>query len=456
MASTAAHPAGRERVPGGLVTRQVRQVRILTELEHLLDGPQCPACQYIDEAERSFFSWFAIESYTTTEVQARLRASMGMCAAHLRRLIDEVSQTHILTTVMRHAVVGAQARLRDEIAAGVCPGCQATTSAAGRVSQLVAEGLLDPAHARLYAEHQGLCLVHLLQAIAVADQPVVKLLAERMLSTLDENGDGMIIERLAGADRDSVGRAARREGLPDEQTTESIVAGLSARLGLAACPVCLATGRMQRRYVRWFCERTSEHDPSLETDPGELCAAHLHDIAIADPQAAIEASHRKSASARAELRRLVKTVSRFAPGPRRRGNRTPELDGARAELLAEHHCSACHAATGVDDSQLSLLAASVAVAPIRDLYHGNHGACARHALLLANGSTARLIKQHADARLGLLLWELQETARKHAWAYRHESSGTEHDAWLRAAVHIDGRVFEGGPAPTMIVGLDVP
>ena len=44
-------------------------------------------------------------------------------------------------------------------------------------------------------------------------------------------------------------------------------------------------------------------------------------------------------------------------------------------------------------------------------------------------------------------WEVEETARKYAWAYRHETSGPERDAWLRAMAQIDGRVFEGGPAP---------
>jgi hypothetical protein len=154
------------------------------------------------------------------------------------------------------------------------------------VGSLVADGLQDPAHARRYSKHAGVCLAHLLPAIAASEEPVVTLLAERMIATLEEDVDGAVIERLAGADRDSSRRAARRAALPDAQPTDSTLEGLRQRLALS----------------------------------------------------------------------------------------------------------------------------------------------------------------HADARLGLLAWELSQAARKQAWAYRHEPSGPEHDAWLRAAAQIDGRTFEGGPA----------
>ncbi|MGH2884313.1 MAG: hypothetical protein ACRDPA_16740, partial [Solirubrobacteraceae bacterium] len=44
--------------------------RVVSELERLLRTPGCPACAYVDEAERSFFSWLQIESHTVAEVQA--------------------------------------------------------------------------------------------------------------------------------------------------------------------------------------------------------------------------------------------------------------------------------------------------------------------------------------------------------------------------------------------------
>jgi hypothetical protein len=63
------------------------------------------------------------------------------------------------------------------------------------------------------------------------------------------------------------------------------------------------------------------------------------------------------------------------------------------------------------------------------------------------------LRNHTDARLALLAWEVQETARKYAWAYRHEPTGPERHGWLRGLIQIDGRVFEGGPAPTAANGM---
>jgi hypothetical protein len=67
---------------------------------------------------------------------------------------------------------------------------------------------------------------------------------------------------------------------------------------------------------------------------------------------------------------------------------------------------------------------------------------------MTDGDLARLVKRHCDARLSVLCWELEEATRKSAWACRHEPAGPERDAWLRAIAQVDGRVFEGGAAPT--------
>ena len=59
-------------------------------------------------------AWFQIESFTTVEMQTRLRAAMGMCAAHVYRLIEGTGEGHLMTTVMRHTVSGARERLGGE------------------------------------------------------------------------------------------------------------------------------------------------------------------------------------------------------------------------------------------------------------------------------------------------------------------------------------------------------
>lgn len=51
---------------------------VLSEVESLLRDQACPACRQVDEAERSFFSWFEIESFSSAEMHARLRSAMGL------------------------------------------------------------------------------------------------------------------------------------------------------------------------------------------------------------------------------------------------------------------------------------------------------------------------------------------------------------------------------------------
>ena len=57
--------------------------RALHESEHLPRNQGCPACISLAAAGRTFFSWFANENHTSADVQAQLRAGMGMSPVHL-------------------------------------------------------------------------------------------------------------------------------------------------------------------------------------------------------------------------------------------------------------------------------------------------------------------------------------------------------------------------------------
>ena len=167
---------------------------------------------------------------------------------------------------------------------GLCPACEVAISAGRRAVGLVIDGLADPAHARLYAAHTGMCLPHVVQAALAAEAPTLKLIAERLFESLTGSREDALVELLAGVDRDASRRAAWRQQLPVEQAGGSTLGDLSDRLALDACPVCLSTGWIERRYIQWFVERQQEHDASIVSDPGELCASHLHDVALADPR----------------------------------------------------------------------------------------------------------------------------------------------------------------------------
>ena len=184
------------------------------------------------------------------------------------------------------------------------------------------------------------------------------------------------------------------------------------------------------------------------TDPGELCASHLHDATLADASAAgRQALERKRTNRIVQLERCLQRLAQ-TPAPERRRRRTPEApDGIRGELLAKPHCTACHAREGVERAERDLVVASLGLAEVRSRYEHSHGLCVRHAQQVPDGLATRLVRPHADARLALVAWEVHETARKYAWAFRHEPDGPERDGWLRGLAQIDGGVFVGGPAP---------
>jgi len=423
---------------------------VLSELERLLRTPGCPACRYVDEAERSFFSWLQIESFSVAEVQARLRASIGMCPVHSRRLVEEVGGGHMMTIVMREALAGARRRLRDELAPGPCPACEATQFGAQRARQMVLDGLNDPAQARLYADHGGICLVHFLDAAPVLERATLRPLAERVLTSLAEAeiDDAGLVALLGGADQDARRRAQWRDRVPEPLGASSTVEQVCARFEIEACPVCLSTGLAERRYVRWHLEHAAQGDPSLRNDPGELCAVHLHDVALAERALAAQAIEHKRAASMSRITRLLGRLGEIPHAARRgRGGPDDELEAARQELVTRPYCPACNARDGIERSQLDLVVAALALSPARERYELGHGLCVHHSLQVPDGQAARLARRHLDGRLGVLAWEVGETARKYAWAYRHERGDHEHSAWLRALAQIDGRVFEGGPAP---------
>ncbi len=434
---------------GAVSRRQAESRRVLSELERLLTEPGCPSCRYVAETERSFFSWFEIESHTTAEVQAQLRAAMGMCPAHSRRLLEGVGEGHVTTIVMREALAGAGLALRGESQISSCPACDSATFAVRHARTLLVDGLRDPALARLYAEHDGLCLVHLLDALPGTDPSTLRVLAERLLRSLYDFAGITLVGLLAGVDADAPRRAMWRDRLPHLSATGSTVERLQERLEIDACPVCLGAGIAGRDYLQWLVVDSAQDDPSLGTDPGEMCASHLHDAALADSSVAWNgAAQRKRATRIAQLESFLARLAQTPiPERRRRRANSDALEHLLGELRAAPYCPACHARDGIEHAQHDLVVASLALAPIRDWYEHGHGLCVRHARRVPEGPAARVARQHADARLALIAWEVQETARKYAWAFRHESSGPEQDGWLRGLAQIDGRVFEGGPAP---------
>ncbi len=420
---------------------------MLSEFESILRLPGCPVCHQAGEAERNFFSWFEMESFSTAEMRARLRDSMGMCPAHSRRLIETVKAENVVNVVAREALAGGQQLLGGRVQPEQCPICEAVAFASEHACGVLLRGLIEPASERLYREHEGICLVHLLQTASSAEASTLRVLADHVIETLSEADADSTLRLLAGCDDDSRLRARWRERLPDEPTGSSSAELLTARLEVESCPVCLSAHSAERHYLQWFVERAAEGDPSLRSDSGEFCRTHLHDVAFPDAAAADLAIERKRSTRAREVRALRDQLAEL-PATARRGRRarSDDPEGALAELLSGHYCPVCHAVEGIERSQFELLAASLALTPVRERYERSHGLCVRHSMWIGPAQPAELVKRHLGARLSVLAWEVQETARKYAFAYRHEMNGPEQNAWRRALVQIDGGVLQGGPA----------
>jgi hypothetical protein len=368
----------------------------------------------------------------------------------IANLTEGEGEGHIMTTVMRHALAGARETLRDGGHPGPCPGCDAAAFGSQRGRNLLLEGLADRGQARAYADHKGICLRHFLAAADVADRHALGLLAERLVASLDDQDrNETLVGLIGGLDQDAGRRNTWRERLEEPPAGGSTVARLCYQLQLETCPACLARGQADRGYAQWFVEHSHERDPSLETDPGELCAAHLHDVATLDKATATRAAQRQRAARLGQLQRLLDHLKRDRPSARaRRGRRgtNDDLGPARNELTSTAHCPACHARDGIEQSQLALINATLALREVRDRYEHGHGLCVRHALQVTDTRITGIVHRHADARIAVLSWEIEETARKYGWAYRHEQDGPEQGAWARAMAQIDGRVFEGASA----------
>jgi hypothetical protein len=59
----------------------------------------------MEEAERQWFFWFAHETYRLSEVRAKLRASVGLCPPHSRRLLGR-GHDRVPTVVYGDVVAG--------------------------------------------------------------------------------------------------------------------------------------------------------------------------------------------------------------------------------------------------------------------------------------------------------------------------------------------------------------
>ena len=407
--------------------------------EAFLDPPGCPVCEYCIEAEDQFFRWFEIESFADPEMHARLRRSAGFCARHERRAL-RVRQLAPIPAIVRGALeqLGSPPAERGE-----CPACASVRQAREQSDGMLHTALGSPDLSARYAERDvGACVPDVAVAVVNGDHEIARALAEKLRRDLMT---GHTFELVAGRDLDAPMRAAARAALPtgvlpDWSTTAEAEC---AAWQLEACPVCLAGGRAERRYLDWRRHEERADAVDLHQEPGLLCPGHLHDLATVDPEAGERAATRVRARWLHEVSGVLKRWPPAASPARALLRRRRHVPRAR---FAIPFCPACRARDGAEERHLDLLLRLLPQRPQAEAYEAAHGVCVRHARLAGESAAAARVRRALRARLAVVDWEIAEAARKHGWDARHERPGPEQTARLRLAALLDGATFLGGPA----------
>jgi hypothetical protein len=447
-----------------------------SEVEVLLSEDGCPACRFVAQAEDRFFRWFAIESHASPETIERLRAALGMCPAHTRRLLGGELEPATLTSVYREVAKTTFARVAAEDPPAACPACASVQFNVNLVLTGVLRGLDDQRLAGRYVDAGGLCLPHLIAAVPTAEPSALELVCDTLAARLEHRAD---MGALTGLDRDAPARAIWRARVPDSATVPfdlgDTTHNLLDRLLVDACPACLRSGQAEREYLLWLVAEQRRHGQILTNDPGEVCPAHLADLAALDADAGAAAGSRTGDRWRSELRavsaelalpaaRATDCGDRGSPRgagaglprrwPRRGASaaKSQEVDRsgwgpARAGLAGERLCPICRAVAVAQRRELALLVAALKLPGVAHAYLSGHGLCARHVRELVELESSSLAHRHLAARLGVLSWELEESSRKEAWASRHEPKGPDATAYGRLIAQIDGHALMGAPAP---------
>jgi hypothetical protein len=404
-----------------------------------LDSPGCPICEHCVEAEMQFFRWFEIESFADPELHMRLRRSAGFCALHERQAL-RMPQLAPAPAIVRGALDQLSG---DPPERGECPACASARQAREHAQSMLCTVLgRRDLRVRYVGRDTGACVPHLAATIADGDPGLARPLAEKLrrdLASVDT------FEVVAGHDPDAPARVALRAALPSALAADPPTCAEAERTTweLAACPVCHAAGRAERRYLDWRRHEERADAIDLQQDPGLLCAAHLHDLAATD----IEAGERAAARVRERwVHELTGALKRWPPTPRRRPRVLRRGRRGLPSRLTIPFCPACSAKEGAERRHLDLLVRLLAQWPYAGAYEAAHGMCLRHVLRVGHGPEGTLVRRALRARLSAVDWEIAEAARKKGWDARHEREGAERTARMRVAALLDGATFLGGPA----------
>jgi hypothetical protein len=399
----------------------------------LLQAAGCPACRYGDESADTYLSWFALEGYGDVDMLRRLRASLGMCARHTRRLFAQPGAAARLTMVYRHVLAGVLAEPGRPPA--TCPACAHDAAAEERVTEILLDDLAA-GDRRSYKEHGGLCLPHLRRAAVGRGGGDVRWLIRLVVGRLAAEPD---LSLLSGwPDRDVAARAALRARPAKD-------AAAHRGPGQWFCPVCRAAAHAEHAWLAQAALKLAGQPADLA--PACLCAGHLTDLALAsnshhNPVVAWQAGQQAD--------RLTQVIDGH---PRPLGLSASWLSPRARRALADPDCPACRSGSQATTHALDRLTAA--------LHLGNSAGsdttafpCLKH--------LAQLRESHARAALAAttslrdyaqdVLTDLADAAPQAAVPQTPVPQPGPPDAWQRAAALLDGGVTGGWPAESALVG----
>lgn len=392
-----------------------------------LAGDGCPACAPAAESEDRWMKYFIAQGNTEPEIFDTVRASLGPCARHRRRLVGARGGMDLYAASGVFVARDAQKRAGTDHVPAQCPPCAREAWAERHGIDTILRTLhRPPVGDRLAAVH-GFCLPHLLAVLSRGLAPEVALrLGGLGCSALGRPPGPELLARLCGRDEDAAARAEllRATEMP-ERGTRTLHEWLLALLAIDDCPSCIAERSAVRGALSWA-------GAAVEHESWELrfCPGHLATLAALEPATGARMAAAMAGEWSAALARFVEAMT-AARGFLARRLKRGELAAARAKLLSARSCRACEVERTAGERMGALIEAALLDRPLTEAYTHAHGLCWRHlagrTAAARHGAAGEVLR----ARLALVGWELEEAQRKRSWFARWEPSGDEAGAWRR-------------------------
>lgn len=440
-----------------------------------LDHPGCPACRQEAEHDPRYFFWYLAESYLEAPQLDALTRSVGFCRSHAAFLAGLAGAGHPVALVYRILAErvrrGLSRRLetgrplagaaRALVAPAPCPACRSRREAGVRASHWVGSALSRPDVRERYGHPSLLCLRHLAHALPRTPShlvwPLLSIHAEHLSDTLKglPTASGGVAGALAAALGADPGWGPPPGGAPASAPRDPVREFRRALGRAAACVVCEEVGRAWAEWVHWLEEAVGRGEDCEDLLP--RCPDHAWAVLrIAGPTLGLATAAHVLRLATVSVERAGRAGSARArklawPG------RGPALRAAHA-LDVRAGCPLCRRLGLAEARALALLAGALEDGAHRRRFGAGGRLCLRH-LGRALGMSLphrveRTLLGAEVARLGLLVWELEEAVRKAAWQWRPERLGAEATAWRRALSHFAGTLPE--PVPAAAARVDSP